>query len=156
MRYSDEIREAAHTQLDVIFFEPLHSPASFIVQLYPYGASRIINGKQVPITLHKLLEQQLCANKSSFDAKYRYFITVRKKQLVKYESNFFKSYNKVMQDFHISEAPYIIEITIEEVAKNAENEDVIGNCIATLTTSLVRSEHDIAYDIATLIQDRTR
>ncbi len=155
VQYSAEIRESAHTQLNATFFESLRSPASFTVQLHPYGASRLLNGEQVPITLHTLLEQQLHSDKAT-DTAYRYLIVVEKKPLSGRETDFSKAYDEVMESFHLGEAPYIIEINIEEIVANADGEEVIGRRIATLATSLRRSEQDIAYDVATLIHDNTR
>jgi len=115
-----------------------------------------MNGEQVPITLHTLLEQQLNGNKSAQDTKYKYLVIVEKKKLTGRETDFSKAYDEVMENFHLSEAPYIIEINIEEIVTNTDGEDVIGKRVATFVTSLVRSEQDIAYDIATLIHENTR
>lgn len=147
------MRDAADKQFSYIFFEHVQTPASFIVQLHPQGATYLRNGETTPIRLHEYIRDNVNKDPllSDDSGRNKYAIVVEKRGVTKSASDFSRAYDDVMEKLKIQEAAYMVEVSIEEITTNARGEDVFGKRVALFSTTLQRPEQAIAADIVNAI-----
>lgn len=132
--------------------------------MHPKGAKRLVKGERVPIRLADLIKEQLRTNDMlesedvdknniNLKRKNKYVIIVEKNILDTSKSDFSKSFNDVMEKLEMSERSYIMEISVEEIIKNAKGEDVFGKRLALFATTLHRKEEEVSSDIVRSILD---
>lgn len=156
--HSASQREAAERQITSTFFTKLVAPARFIVQLQTPGATYLRNGKRVPLRLHESLKFALEQNDllykegEGFTGK-KYALSVEKQEIKRQNADFSESLSKAMERLDFAEAPYMIEVSVEEIVKNAKGEELFGKRVALFSVTLHRSEDDIAADIVRSIDE---
>ncbi len=153
VQHSPDMREVAEKQLSATFFEHVRTPAFFVVQLHPQGATYLRNGETTPIRLHEYIidnvyKEPLLSDDSS---KNKYAIVVEKRGVTRSASDFSRAYDDIMEKLKIQEAAYMVEVSIEEITTNAKGEDVFGKRVALFSTTLQRPEQAIAADIVNAI-----
>lgn len=156
VHYAPDMKDSGMSQVSSTFFEPLRHPAVFSVRIQPHDASRLLQGKKVPIRLHTLIERNLRYRDltATDERPADYVIIVEKKDISSHGTAFSKGYSDVMEKFLVDESPYIIEISIEEILINEKGEQVFGKRVALFSTPLIRSEEEIAGDISDSIIER--
>ena len=159
VRYSDDLLETSRTQISHEFYGALTYPSDLAVRLYPPDASYIRNGSRHPVTLHALIERRLRGLhfiRPGHAPGTKYALIVRKQRLERNSGAVLSGYTEALESMAAGEAPYIIEIFLDEVKRNDRGEEVFGRRVALFTTLLVREEEDIAGDIVNIIMDEVR
>jgi len=159
VKYSEELLETSKTQISHEIYSSITYPTDFIVMLSPTDATYIQNGVKKPIQLHKLIEKQLrnlYFIRADYNSYIKYAITVKKQELKRSNDAFFAGYTDALENMGISEAPYIIEIYLDEIETNLAGDEIFGRRLAMFTTLMQRNEEDIANDIVNIIMDEVR
>ena len=150
------VRDVAETQLSVQLYEPIPSQAKFIVQLQA-GATHLVNGERVPIRLDEALRialdrENLLFHENQAPGK-KYALVVEKQSIARGDSGFSQTFSQTLEKMQLGEGFFMVEVSVEEIVKNAKGEEIFGKRVGLFSTPLQRSQDDIAFDIVRALEE---